>query len=155
MLGGIAVSSVSQVFVQQKIKSIAILKCLGAGSQRIVAVYLLQVLVLGLAGSLLGVALAAAAITAVPDELFTGNSSMAVTYALTSAAVAQGLGIGMLVSLLFAIVPLLEIRHVKPSLLLRREALVAPPRDWLRWGVAAAVSAAWWPSRAGKRRHSR
>jgi putative ABC transport system permease protein len=143
VLGGIAVSSVTQVFVQQKIKSIAILKCLGAGSRRILAVYLLQVMVLGLAGSLLGVALAALAIEAVPSEgLLIGNSSMNVTYGLTPAAVLQGLGIGLLVSLLFAIVPLLEIRHVKPSLLLRREAVVAPGRDWLRLGVAVGVSAA-------------
>ena len=34
----------------------------------------------------------------------------------------QGLGIGLLVSLLFSLVPLLDVRHVKPSLLLRDEA---------------------------------
>ena len=45
-----------------------------------------------------------------------------ITYALTAPAVAQGLGIGLLVSLLFSLVPLLEVRHVKPSLLLRDEA---------------------------------
>ena len=72
VLGGIAVSSVTQVFVQQKVKSIAILKCLGAGSRRIVAVYLLQVMVLGLAGSVLGVGLAALAIAAIPEGLLTG-----------------------------------------------------------------------------------
>jgi putative ABC transport system permease protein len=143
VLGGIAVSSVTQVFVQQKITSIAILKCLGAGSRRILAVYLLQVMVLGLAGSLLGILLAALAIEAVPaDGLLIGNSSMTVTYGLTRAAVLQGLGIGLLVSLLFAIVPLLEIRHVKPSLLLRREGSATRGRDWLRLGAAALVSAA-------------
>jgi putative ABC transport system permease protein len=41
---------------------------------------------------------------------------------LTVPAVAQGLGIGLLVSLLFSLVPLLDVRHVKPSLLLRDEA---------------------------------
>ena len=56
ILGGIAVSSVTRVFVLQKIRSIAILKCLGARSGQIIAVYMLQVMVLGLAGSLLGVA---------------------------------------------------------------------------------------------------
>ena len=48
-----------------------------------------------------------------------------VDYALTAPAVLQGLGIGLLVSLLFSLVPLLEIRHVKPSLLLRDEATSA------------------------------
>ena len=43
----------------------------------------------------------------------------------------QGLGIGVLVSLLFSIVPLLQVRFVKPSLLLRDET-VAARRDWTR-----------------------
>jgi putative ABC transport system permease protein len=38
---------------------------------------------------------------------------------LTGSAVVQGTGIGVLVSLLFALVPLLDVRHVRPSLLLR------------------------------------
>ena len=62
ILGGIAVSSVTRVFVLQKIRSIAVLKCLGATSGQIIAVYLLQVMSLGLAGSLLGVAIARGAI---------------------------------------------------------------------------------------------
>ena len=66
ILGGIGISSVTRVFVQQKIKSIAVLKCVGARSSQLLAVYVAQVLLLGLAGSLLGLALAAAAVAAVP-----------------------------------------------------------------------------------------
>ena len=58
ILGGIAVSSVTRVFILQKIRSIAVLKCLGARSGQIISVYILQVMTLGLAGSLLGVAMA-------------------------------------------------------------------------------------------------
>ena len=54
VLGGIGVWSVTRVFLQQKRTSIAALKCLGASSGRILAVYVLQALVLGLAGSALG-----------------------------------------------------------------------------------------------------
>jgi putative ABC transport system permease protein len=39
--------------------------------------------------------------------------------------VAQGVGIGLLVSVLFALVPLLDVRHVKPSRLLRDESASA------------------------------
>ena len=42
-----------------------------------------------------------------------------VPYGLTGSAVLQGLAVGLLVSLLFALVPLLEVRRVKPLLLLR------------------------------------
>src|SRR5437660_10605261 len=62
ILGGIAVSSVTRVFILQKIRSIAVLKCIGARSRQIIAVYVLQVTALGLVGSVLGVALAGAAV---------------------------------------------------------------------------------------------
>ena len=56
ILGGIGVSSVTRVFVAQKVKSIAILKCLGGRSRQLLAIYMTQVIVLGLAGSAFGVA---------------------------------------------------------------------------------------------------
>ena len=120
ILGGIGVSSVTRVFVQQKMKSIAVLKCVGARSSQLLAIYVAQVAVLGLAGSALGVALAGLAMQAIP--LYVSTPGVEIDYGLTLPAVAQGLGIGLLVSLLFSLVPLLDVRHVKPSLLLRDEA---------------------------------
>ena len=122
ILGGIGVSSVSRVFVQQKMKSIAVLKCLGGRSSQLLAIYVAQVAALGLAGSLLGVGLAALAMRAIPSLLAGISPGVEITYALAPSAVVQGLGIGVLVSLLFSLVPLLDVRHVKPSLLLRDEA---------------------------------
>lgn len=121
ILGGIGVSSVTRVFVQQKMKSIAVLKCVGGRSSQLLAVYVAQVAMLGLAGSLLGVGLAALAMRAIPSLLAGTTPGVDIVYALTVPAVAQGIGIGLLVSLLFSLVPLLEVRHVKPSLLLRDE----------------------------------
>lgn len=122
ILGGIGVSSVTRVFVQQKMKSIAVLKCVGGRSSQLLAVYVAQVAMLGLAGSLLGVGLAALAMRAIPSLLAGATPGVVIDYALTVPAVTQGVGIGLLVSLLFSLVPLLEVRHVKPSLLLRDEA---------------------------------
>src|SRR4029079_17515233 len=59
VLGGIGVWSVTRVFVQQKIKSVAVLKCLGASSGMVLATYVLQVAWLALFGSAIGAALAA------------------------------------------------------------------------------------------------
>ena len=142
ILGGIAVSSVVRVFIQQKIRSIAVLKCVGAHSRQIVAVYLLQVMALGVAGSLLGVGIARAAIAAIPFALRSSTSLLAEAhYGVSASAAAQGVAIGVLVSLLFSIVPLLHVRDVKPSLLLRDEALPRR-RDWLRIAAMVFVSAA-------------
>ncbi|MBZ5556789.1 MAG: FtsX-like permease family protein [Acidobacteriia bacterium] len=142
ILGGIAVSSVTRVFILQKIRSIAVLKCVGARSTQIVAVYLLQVVTLGLAGSLLGVALARGVVAAIPMALGGSTSLLAtVHYGVTWSAATQGVGIGVLVSLLFSVVPLLHVRFIKPSLLLRDET-VRRRMDWLGLGVLVAVSAA-------------
>ena len=142
ILGGIAVSSVTRVFVLQKMRSIAVLKCVGARSGQIISVYLLQVLTLGFAGSLLGVLLARLAISGIPLALGNAASMLAdVQYGITWSAAIQGIGVGVLVSLLFSVVPLLQIRMVKPSLLFRDEPLRGG-RDWTRIIATVLVSAA-------------
>lgn len=142
ILGGIGVSSVTRVFVQQKVKSIAVLKCVGARSSQLLTVYLAQVVILGIAGSLLGMALAAGAVAAVPSLLpATVTSGLDVRYAITPAAALQGMGIGLAVSVLFAMVPLLEIRSVKPSRLLRDETATGG-LDWTQRIAIGVVAAA-------------
>jgi putative ABC transport system permease protein len=141
ILGGIGVSSVTRVFVQQKIKSIAVLKCVGARSSQLLAIYLAQVVLLGLAGSGLGILLAALAVASIPAFLPASMSAMDVRYAISGGAAAQGIGIGIAVSVLFALVPLLEIRHVKPSRLLRDQTDIGG-LDWAQRAAIALVVAA-------------
>ena len=143
ILGGVAVSSVTRVFILQKIRSIAVLKCVGARSGQIIAVYILQVLILGLAGSLLGVAIARAAVGAIPLALKSSAASILTEahYGVSWSAAVQGIAIGVLVSLLFSVVPLLQVRFIKPSLLLRDET-VRRRQDWLGIAALVVVSAA-------------
>jgi putative ABC transport system permease protein len=141
ILGGIGVSSVTSVFVQQKVRSIAVLKCLGARSSQVLSIYLLQVLALGGLGSLLGVLLAGLAIASIPAGLLAdATPGLQVSYRVTGPAAAQGIGIGLLVSLLFSIVPLLAVRRIKPALLLRDEPRPAGI-DRLQGMAGAAVVA--------------
>jgi putative ABC transport system permease protein len=88
----------------------------------------LQVSLLALTGSLLGVGTGRAG-DGVASRV-ADRDPRHVSLGLTWSAVAQGLLVGLLVSLLFALVPLLDIRTVKPLLLLRgstRAAVVAWP----------------------------
>ena len=147
ILGGIGVWSVTRVFVQQRLRTVAVLRCLGATTGRVIAIYVLQVAALGLGGSLLGVGVAQVALWLVPDGLTDQAATAAglgtMSMALTGSAVLQGLAVGVLVSLLFAVVPLLDIRHAKPLLLLRQGA--ASERrgiDWLQSAVVAVVGVA-------------
>lgn len=142
VLGGIGVSSVTRVFIEQKRDSIAVLKCLGGTGRQILSAYLAQVLVLGLLGSLLGVALAKGALL-LAAHYFAPSLPPNMSYQLASGAIAQGVGLGLLVSLLFSALPLLRIRHIKPNMLLREDkeerSGVRRRPDVLRWLTGALV----------------
>lgn len=140
VLGGIGVSSVTRVFIEQKRQTIAVLKCIGGTGKQIVAVYLAQVIALGLMGSLLGIALAKGALLLV-RYYFAAALPPDMSYRLTTGATVQGLGLGLLVSLLFSAMPLLRIRHIKPNMLLRDEEGTGRRRqfDILRWAMGALV----------------
>ena len=138
VLGGVGVWNVARAFVEQKRKTVAVLKCLGASGTRIITVYLLQILTLGLLGSLFGVVLAQSGLLfarwrfadALPERM---------SYAISPAAAWQGVVLGVLISLLFSALPLLQIRSIKPKLLLRDENNASIARlDWTRWIFAAA-----------------
>ncbi len=141
VLGGIGISSVTRVFVQQKMKTIAILKTLGGRNARVLGAYLIQVLALGLLGSLFGLLLAQILAWGLP-KFFAEILPPSVEIQLTWQAALQGLTIGMLVSLLFSLLPLLQIRRIKPILVLRSgEALGGKRIDWVQIVVGILVVA--------------
>ncbi|MDX2034998.1 MAG: FtsX-like permease family protein [Blastocatellia bacterium] len=138
VLGGIGISSVTRVFVQQKMKTIAVLKCLGGRNSRVLGAYLAQVMVLGLVGSLMGLVFARAVVALLP-RLFAGALPFNVEIGLTLPAMLQGLAVGLLISLLFSLVPLLEIRRIKPILVLRGNDTAGAGgwswRSWRSWKI--------------------
>src|SRR5687768_3123533 len=141
VLGGIGVWSVTRVIVQQKVRSVAILKCVGASGVQVLGAYLLQILWLAVSGSLLGIVLAAVSLLFVPASMLEPLGIERAT--VTWSAALQGLAVGLLVSLLFALVPLLEMRFVKPLLLLRADtAQTARRADWVSRFAGALTLAA-------------
>ncbi|MEJ7708695.1 MAG: FtsX-like permease family protein [Pyrinomonadaceae bacterium] len=142
VLGGIGVSNVTRVFIEQKRRAIAILKCVGGTGRQISAVYLLQMLALGAAGSLFGVVLAKISLIAVA-AYFSQTLPPNMNYGLQTGAVMQGLAMGLLTSLLFSAIPLLRIRHIKPRLLLRESDGITGPQSGfdLRLWVTAVIVA--------------
>jgi putative ABC transport system permease protein len=66
LLGGIGVASGVHAFVTRKIDTVAVLRCLGATSRQVLAVYVLQAAAMGLVGALAGAALGIALQFALP-----------------------------------------------------------------------------------------
>ena len=138
VLGGVGVWNVARAFLEQKRKSVAVLKCLGASGNRIMAVYMLQILTLGLAGSLFGILLAQAALLLVRWR-FINDLPERMTYSVHLWTAVQGMILGVLISLLFSALPLLQVRNIKPKLLLRDENNASLRRlDPTKWAIGAA-----------------
>ncbi len=120
VLGAVGVAMAMRAHLQQRLDTIAIMKSLGARSAQIMKIYLLQTLLLGLAGGVLGVLLGVAVQLAFP--LVLGSLiNVPTELHLQPRAIFAGLGAGLLTTLLFTLPPLLDIRGVRPSLILRRD----------------------------------
>ena len=133
VLGGVGVWNVARAFVEQKRKTVAVLKCLGASGTRIITVYLLQILTLGLIGSLFGVFLAQMGLWFARWR-FMDALPAKMSYAVNIPTAWQGIILGVLISLLFSALPLLQIRTIKPKLLLRDENNENLSKlDWTKW----------------------
>ena len=119
VLGAVGVAMAMRAHLQQRLDSIAIMKSLGAGSLQIMKIYLLQTLLLGLAGGLLGVLLGLGVQVAFP--LFLAKLlHITPDFRVDPRAVVIGLAVGLLTTLLFTLPTLLEIRSMRPILILRR-----------------------------------
>jgi putative ABC transport system permease protein len=120
IIGAIGVGTAMRAHIQQRMDSIAIMKCIGARSSHVMRIYLLQTIALGLAGGLLGVAFGLVVQRAFPAFL-ARYFQLEPTAHWDFITAAQGIGIAILASLLFTLPPLIGIRHIRPSLILRRE----------------------------------
>lgn len=120
IVGAIGVATAMHAHIQQRMDSIAIMKCLGARSIHLMRIYLIQTVALGLAGGLLGVAFGIAIQRIFPQFLARYfQLEPSVRWDLITAT--QGIGIALLSTLLFTLPPLLSIRRIRPNLILRRE----------------------------------
>jgi putative ABC transport system permease protein len=119
VLGAIGVAMAMHAHLEQRMDMLAILKAVGAQSSDLLRIFLLQTLGLGLAGGLLGVAAGVglmAALPAVFGKLLPVHAALVFPWR----SIAAGLGTGLLTTLLFCLPPLLDVRGVRPVLVLRR-----------------------------------
>jgi putative ABC transport system permease protein len=120
LLGGIGVASGVRAFVARKIDTVAVLRCLGASSGQVLAIYVVQAAGMGLAGAAAGAALGVAIQFLLPQAL-TDFLPIDVNVTLVPAAVLTGLAVGGWIALIFALRPLLALRNVSPLQTLRRD----------------------------------
>jgi putative ABC transport system permease protein len=141
LVGGIGVASSVSTFVRRQQPTIAILKALGASSRTILTMFLVQTQVVGVAGSLVGAGLGVA-LQPVLIAALAGFVPFALEPRVDGLTLLRGVAMGTLTTLLCALWPLLDVRDVRPSLVLRREVEGGAPRGRRRPWVAAFPVAA-------------
>jgi putative ABC transport system permease protein len=120
VIGAMGVASAMHGHLQQKLDSIAVMKCMGARSAQIIRIYTAQTLILGLGGGLIGVAFGVGVAAAFPS-LIAKYFSMDVSAYWSAWPALQGIAVACLVTLLFTLPPLLGIRDIRPALIFRRD----------------------------------
>jgi putative ABC transport system permease protein len=136
LLGGIGVASGVRAFVARKIDTVAVLRCLGASSGQVLAIYVAQAAAMGLLGAAAGTALGVAVQFLLPRVL-TDFLPIDVRVTLVPSAVLTGLAVGGWIALIFALRPLLALRNVSPLQTLRRDTDAEVLR--MRWTDAPRI----------------
>ena len=137
LLGCIGVASAIHIYVREKINTIAVLRCLGASASQAFLIYLLQITAIGLIGSILGAALGTFIQQFLPvilQDLLPIEMNTPISWI----AIGQGILSGLIISLLFALLPLVSIRKISPLNTLRisfQPGLVNDPFKWLIYAL--------------------
>lgn len=137
VLAGVAIAMASQRYSERHYDAVALLRCLGCRQDRVMALFTLQILMLGGISCLIGCAfgwLGHGYLLYLLASLITTPLSEP-----SLAALAIAWGSGMLLLLGFALPPLLRLRQVSALRVLRRDWLPTPVSAYLVYGLALLI----------------
>lgn len=142
LLGSVGIASAIHVHVTQKLPQVGVLRCLGVPLGTTFAIYLAQAIALGIFGVTVGIFLGALLEQALP-RVIQGFVPFEITARFSWVAALEAAVAGMVLCVLFAFGPLLQVRGVSPLAAIRAayEPAKATRRktDLLRWGVQAGI----------------
>ncbi|RKS53084.1 putative ABC transport system permease protein [Gillisia mitskevichiae] len=121
LLGCVGIASSVNIYIKEKIKAIAVLKCMGASRKQSFLIFLIQIAGIGIVGGVIGTAIGVGL-----QELFPLLLKEFLPFDLTINISVQplimGVILGLVMSVLFALLPLLRTWYVSPLEVLRVSA---------------------------------
>ena len=135
LLGCIGVASAIHIYIREKTPAIAVMRCLGVTSSRVFRIYLIQVVCIGLIGAVVGAALGSGIQGLLPWVL-KDFLPFQITTVVSWKAIGQGIALGVVISVIFGLEPLLGVRRIPPLFALRTS--YEPARGWgdpVKWLV--------------------
>lgn len=118
LLGCIGIASSIHIYIKEKLKSVAVLKCLGASRKQTFMIYVIQIISIGALGGLIGAAIGTGLQFAFP-YILQDFLAFDVTVKISPEPILLGVALGVFMSVLFAMLPLLGTWYVSPLQVLR------------------------------------
>ena len=118
LLGCVGVASAVHIYVKEKLNTVAVFRCLGISGKGTLYIYLIQIVIIGLLGSILGAALGSFIQVLLPfvmEDFLPVEISLSISWN----AIFSGILVGLSISVLFALLPLLPMRKISPLRALR------------------------------------
>lgn len=135
LLGCIGVASAVHIYVKEKMQSIAILRCMGLSSKQAFLIFLIQITIIGFIGAVAGAALGSI-IQQVLPIVFKDFLPLELQVTISWKAIGQGILLGVIISILFSLLPLISIRKVSPLNTIRvSDHTESTSNDRWRWFV--------------------
>ena len=136
-LAGIGIQTSLNTLLRESRYTIAIMKSVGATNRFIMTHFIAMIILLGTAGTSLGLAISYLLQFYFPI-LFAGIIPADVTLVIAWDVVLEGLGLGAIVVTLFSFLPLRRIKNLKPAFIFRKE-VDATPGGILHHGAIALI----------------
>ena len=127
LLGCVGIASSVHIYIKEKLKNVAVLKCIGATRKQTFFIYLIQIAGIGLMGGILGSLIGIGLQYAFP-AILEAFLPFDVQISISAQPLIMGILLGILMSVLFALLPLLGTWYVSPLEVLRvtDENLIKP-----------------------------
>lgn len=138
LLGCVGIASSVHIYIKEKLRSVAVLKCLGASRKQTFLIYLIQITGMGFIGGAIGTLVGLLLQQTfplilqefLPFEVVIGTSVQAILV---------GLLLGVFMSVLFALSPLITTWYVSPLQVLRKQESLASESRPAQIGVLLAI----------------
>ena len=137
LLGCVGIASAISIYIKGKLRAVAVLKCLGASRRQTFLIFLIQIGVMGFLGGAVGTAIGLFLQQFFPIIL-EGFLPVDVEITISLQSILMGLSLGVFMSVLFALSPLMATLYVSPLQALRVNEDNSDKPKWatlLVWGA--------------------
>ena len=118
LIGGVGIMNTMLVLVRRRTNEIAALKTFGVKAQQVATLFLIEALLLGFIGSILGI-IVGIGLSAIVNQYGSVALQQPIVWRIYPEALLFGFVLGMIVTGIFGVTPILTAVQVRPSIILR------------------------------------